>query len=158
MTDPNEFIANLNDTRYLLFYPDIINKLCDMILFFNEQQINESKKIFKSLIDYMGVNPVNELINILKNSSNAVLSKQFPKVLLLNISNIKNNQIPPISEENKKNVISQSGIPFSSQQFLMLFNLLSKEQLNILIGTLREYQIKELTKEKYIDIRLVGIF
>ena len=91
MTDPNEFIANLNDTRYLLFYPDIINKLCDMILFFNEQQINESKKIFKSLIDYMGVNPVNELINILKNSSNAVLSKQFPKVLLLNISNIKSN-------------------------------------------------------------------
>lgn len=158
MTDPNEFIANLNDTRYLLFYPDIINKLCDMILFFNEQQINESKKIFKSLIDYMGVNPVNELINILKNSSNAVLSKQFPKVLLLNISNIKNNQIPPINEENKKNMISQSAISFSSQQFLMLFNLLSKEQLNILIGTLRKYQIKELTKEKYIDIRLVGIF
>ena len=158
MTDPNEFIANLNDTRYLLFYPDIINKLCDMILFFNEQQINESKKMFKSLIDYMGVNPVNELINILKNSSNAVLSKQFPKVLLLNISNIKNNQIPPINEENKKNMISQSAISFSSQQFLMLFNLLSKEQLNILIGTLRKYQIKELTKEKYIDIRLVGIF
>ena len=158
MTDPNEFIANLNDTRYLLFYPDIINKLCDMILFFNEQQINESKKIFKSLIDYMGVNPVNELINILKNSSNAVLSKQFPKVLLLNISNIKNNQIPPINEENKKNMISQSAISFSSQQFLMLFNLLSKEQLNILIGTLRKYQIKELTKEKYIDMRLVGIF
>jgi hypothetical protein len=160
MTDPNEFIANLNDTRYLLFYPDIINKLCDMILFFNEQQINESKKIFKSLIDYMGVNPVNELINILKNSSNAVLSKQFPKSIF-NCSfetKVKNNQIPPISEENKKNVISQSGIPFSSQQFLMLFNLISKEQLNILIGTLREYQIKELTKEKYIDIRLVGIF
>lgn len=158
MTDPNEFIANLNDTRYLLFYPDIINKLCDMILFFNEQQINESKKIFKGLIDYMGVNPVNELISILKNSSNAVLSKQFPKVLLLNISNIKNNQIPPINEENKKNMISQSAISFSSQQFLMLFNLLSKEQLNVLIGTLRGYQLKELTKEKYIDIRLVGIF
>jgi hypothetical protein len=158
MNDPNEFITNLNDTRYLLFYPDIINKLCDMILFFNEQQINQSKIIFKGLIDYMGVNPVNELTNILRNSSNNVLSKQFPKIKLLDISNIKNNQIPPISEENKQNMISQSAIPFSSQQFLSLFNILSKEQLNILLGTLREYQIKELKKEKYMDIKLIGIF
>lgn len=158
MNDPNKFIRNLNDTRYLLFYPDIVNRLCDMILFFNQEQISQSKIIFKGLIDYIGVDPVNELTNILKNSSNAVLSKQFPKILLLNISNIKNNQIPPISEENKQNMISQSAIPFSSQQFLSLFNMLSKEQLNVLIGTLREYQIKELTKEKYMDIRLVGIF
>ena len=158
MNDPNKFIRNLNDTRYLLFYPDIVNRLCDMILFFNQEQISQSKIIFKGLIDYIGVDPVNELTNILKNSSNAVLSKQFPKFLLLNISNIKNNQIPPISEENKQNMISQSAIPFSSQQFLSLFNMLSKEQLNVLIGTLREYQIKELTKEKYMDIRLVGIF
>ena len=159
MNNPNEFITNLNDARYLLFYPDIINKLCDMILFFNEQQISESKIIFKHLIDYMGVIPINELINILRNSSNNVLSKQFPKSIY-NCSfenKFNNNQIPPISQEKKQNMISQSTIPFSSQQFLSLLNLLSKEQLNILIGTLRQYQIKELTKENYINER-IGIF
>jgi hypothetical protein len=85
------------------------------------------------------------LAEIMRKSASFLISNKFPNVKLLDIKTLKNNQIPPINETEKNNLISQSMIPFTNQQFKSLLLLLSSEQLNMLLNTLRQYQIKDLS-------------
>jgi hypothetical protein len=85
------------------------------------------------------------LAEIIRNSASFLVSNKFPNVKLLDIKTLKNNQIPPINEKEKNNLISQSMIPFTNQQFKSLLLLLSSEQLNMLLNTLRPYQIEDLS-------------
>lgn len=157
--NPREFVNNLQDSRFLLFYPDIVNQLNKEILLFSNDDLSTIKSVFNQLIDYMGVDPLTELISIIKLYSSSVLSKKFPKVLLLDVTNLRNNQIPPTPNENKLNMISQSAIPFTSAQFLSLLNILPEDKLLSLLNTLRPYQVAELQRkiESY-DNQYIGIF
>jgi hypothetical protein len=155
--NPYEFVNNLQDSRFLLFYPDIVNQLCKEILLFSKDDLDNMKNIFKELIDYIGVDPLEQLSSIINVYSSSVLSKQFPKVLLLNVSDLRNNQIPPITNDNKLNMISQSAIPFTSSQFLAVLNALPDNKLSYLLNTLRPYQITELTR-KIESYKYIGVF
>jgi hypothetical protein len=158
------FVESLSDTRYLLLYPDIVNQLYDMINIFSVQQVLSVDTIFgqlvESLYDHRKI-----LAEIVKNSATILLNNQFPKVKLLDIKTLKNNQIPPIKESEKNNLISQSTIPFTSEQFKLLLLLLTTDQLNSLLNTLRPYQILDLSssfpekikKELIIENFFIGI-
>lgn len=139
------FIQSLPDTRYLLLYPDIVNQLYDMIIEFSDIQIVSINIIFGNLIESLS-DKRKTLAEIIRNSASLMVSNKFPNVKLLDIKTLKNNQIPPIAESEKNNLISQSMIPFTSEQFKSLLLLLSFEQLNMLLNTLRPYQITDLSK------------
>ena len=51
ITNSIGFIDSLHDSRYLLFYPDITNKLCNMILEFSDNQVELSHNIFGELVN-----------------------------------------------------------------------------------------------------------
>jgi hypothetical protein len=144
ITNSIRFINSLPDTRYLLFYPDIVNQLYDMINMFSDEQILFIDSIFGQLVESLEDHR-KILAEIIRNSANILVSNNFPKVKLLDIKTLKNNQIPPINEKQKNNLISQSTIPFTNEQFKSLLLLLSVEQLNSLLGTLRPYQIQDLS-------------
>ena len=139
------FVNSLPDTRYLLLYPDIVNQLYDMIMIFSQDQITSIDTIFgqliESLFDHRKI-----LADLIKNSASFLLNNKFPKVKLLDIKTLKNDQIPPINESEKNNLISQSMIPFTNEQFKSLLLLLSSEQLNKLLETLIPYQISDLSE------------
>ena len=139
------FIQSLPDTRYLLLYPDIVNQLYDMIIAFSDIQIVSINIIFGNLIESLS-DKRKTLAEIVRNSASLMVFNKFPNVKLLDIKTLKNNQIPPIAESEKNNLISQSMIPFTSEQFKSLLLLLSFEQLNMLLNTLRPYQITDLSK------------
>ena len=139
------FVESLTDSRFLLLYPDIVNQLHDMIIVFSDEQVNSINTIFGSLVDSLE-DRRKILADIIRNSASLLVSNKFPMVKLLDITTLKNNQIPPITESEKKNLISQSMIPFTDEQFTSLLKLLTTEQLNLLLGTLRPYQIKNLSK------------
>lgn len=138
------FVDSLPDTRYLLLYPDIANQLYDMIIVFSDTQVDSINTIFGQLIESLS-DRRKMLAEIIRNSASFLVSNKFPNVKLLDIKTLKNNQIPPINETEKNNLISQSMIPFTNQQFKSLLLLLSSEQLNMLLNTLRPYQIKDLS-------------
>jgi len=140
------FVESLNDSRFLLLYPDIVNQLYDMIIVFSDEQVNSINTIFGSLVDSLE-DRRKILAEIIRNSASLLVSNKFPMVKLLDITTLKNNQIPPITEFEKKNLISQSMIPFTNEQFTSLLKLLTTEQLNSLLRTLRPYQVKELSKK-----------
>jgi hypothetical protein len=140
------FVESLNDSRFLLLYPDIVNQLYDMIIVFSDEQVNSINTIFGSLVDSLE-DRRKILADIIRNSASLLVSNKFPMVKLLDITTLKNNQIPPITESEKKNLISQSMIPFTDEQFTSLLKLLTTEQLNSLLRTLRPYQVKELSKK-----------
>ena len=144
ITNSIRFINSLPDTRYLLFYPDIVNQLYDMINTFSDEQSLFIDSIFGQLIESI-TDRRKILAELIRNSASFLLSSKFPNVKLLDIKTLKNNQIPPINESQKNNLISQSMIPFTNEQFKSLLLLLSVEQLNLLLGTLRPYQIKDLS-------------
>jgi hypothetical protein len=157
------FVDSLTDTRYLLLYPDIVNKLYDMINIFSLQQVVSIDAIFGNLVDSL-YDHRKILAEILKNSATSLLSSQFPKVKLLDIKTLNNNQIPPINETEKNNLISQSMFPFTSVQFKSLLRLLPNDQLNSLLNTLRPYQIEDLSssfpekiKKELIENFFIGI-
>jgi hypothetical protein len=149
-----QFVESLTDSRFLMLYPDIVNQLYDMIIVFSDEQIVSIDTIFGNLIESLS-DRRKILAELVKNSASLLVSNKFPKVKLLDITTLKNNQIPPITEFEKKNLISQSMIPFTNEQFTSLLKILSTQQLNSLLSTLRPYQIKELSsfsKENFIGI------
>jgi hypothetical protein len=140
-----QFVDSLNDSRFLLLYPDIVNQLYDIIIKFSDVQVNSINTIFGSLVDSLEDHR-KILANLIRNSASLLVSNKFPKIKLLDIKTLKNNQIPPITELEKKNLISQSMIPFTSEQFKSLLKLLTPRELNTLLNTLKPYQVKDLSK------------
>ena len=157
ITDSLRFIDALPDTRYLLLYPDIVNQLYDMIIIFSQEQTDSINSIYgplvESLEDHRKI-----LAELVRNSASFLVGSKFPNVKLLDIKTLKNNQIPPINETEMNNLISQSMIPFTSEQFNSLLKLLTIEQLNLLLGTLRPYQIENLSKSFSKEIKKVEKF
>ena len=156
ITDSLRFIDALPDSRYLLLYPDIVNQLYVMIIIFSQEQTNSINSIFGPLVDTLEDHR-KILADLVRNSASFLVSSKFPNVKLLDIKTLKNNQIPPITEFEKNNLISQSMIPFTSEQFKSLLKLLTTEQLNSLLGTLRPYQIKDLSFSKVEKFSFIGI-
>jgi hypothetical protein len=115
-----------------------------MIIVFSDTQVDSINTIFGQLIESLS-DRRKMLAEIIRNSASFLVSNKFPNVKLLDIKTLKNNQIPPINEKEKNNLISQSMIPFTNQQFKSLLLLLSSEQLNMLLNTLRPYQIEDLS-------------
>lgn len=157
ITDSLRFIDALPDSRYLLLYPDIVNQLYDMIIIFSQEQTISINSIFGPLVDSLEDHR-KLLAELVRNSASFLVGNKFPNVKLLDIKTIKNNQIPPINETEKNNLISQSMIPFTSEQFKSLLKLLSIEQLNSLLKTLRPYQIKDLSSSFSKEIKKVEKF
>jgi len=147
-----QFVESLTDSRFLMLYPDIVNQLYDMIILFSQEQTQSINSIFGPLVDSLEDHR-KILAELVRNSASFLVSSKFPGVKLLDIKTLKNNQIPPITEFEKNNLVSQSMIPFTREQFKSLLKLLTPEQLNSLLGTLRPYQIKNLSssfsKEKF---------
>ena len=139
------FVQSLPDSRFLLLYPDIVNQLYDMIIVFSDTQVDSINIIFGNLIESLS-DKRKTLAEVIRNSASLMVNNKFPNVKLLDIKTLKNNQIPPITEFEKNNLISQSMIPFTSEQFKSLLLLLSFDQLNMLLNTLRPYQITDLSK------------
>jgi len=135
------FIESLPDSRYLLFYPDIVNKLYNIILEFSENQIELSLNIFGEMIESL-LDKRKILANLIRNSSTNLLSNLFPKVLLLDVKILRNNQIPPI--KIKDILISQAMFSFTNEQFKALLKLLTFEDLDMLLDTLKPYQVTDL--------------
>ena len=142
------FIESLPDTRYLLFYPDITNKLYNMILDFSENQIELSVNIFGELITSL-FDKRKILADLIRNSSTNLLSILFPTVLLVDVKTMRNNQIPPI--RTKDILISQAMFSFTNDQFKALLTLLTINGLNILLDTLKPYQVSDLLTIYNID-------
>ena len=86
------------------------------------------------------------------NTSTNLISNLFvTKVLFLDIKTLRNNQIPPI--KNKDNLISQAMFSFKNEQFKALLMLLTVNDLDILLATLKPYQINDLiTIENFIGV------
>jgi hypothetical protein len=145
------FIDSLHDSRYLLFYPDITNKLCNIILEFSDNQLELSSNIFGELIESLS-DKRQILSDLIRNTSTNLISNLFiTKVLFLDIKTLRNNQIPPI--KNKDNLISQAMFSFKNEQFKSLLMLLTVNDLDILLATLKPYQINDLiTIENYIGV------
>ena len=72
--NPEEFIKDLRDTRVLLFYPDITKKLCSLILNFDVRQTEKIKDLFSDLINFMSVEPKNQLCLVLQTSTTSLLT------------------------------------------------------------------------------------
>ena len=158
------FIDSLPDNRYLLLYPDIVNQLYDIIVNIKEEQTVSINSIFGQLVESLSDHR-KILADLIRNSASILVGNKFPNVKLLDIKTLKNNQIPPINETEKNNLISQSMIPFTSEQFKSLLKLLTTEQLDSLLGTLRPYQIidlsssfsKEIKKEIIENFSFIGV-
>ena len=144
ITDSLRFIDALPDSRYLLLHPDIVNQLYDIIIMFSQEQTDSINSIYGPLVDSLEDHR-KILAELVRNSASFLVGNKFPNVKLLDIKTLKNNQIPPINQTEMNSLISQSMIPFTSEQFKSLLKLLTTEQLNSLLGTLRPYQIKNLS-------------
>lgn len=145
--NPNLFVSYLKDTRYLLIYPDLVNNLIDILTYdLNENQKNLLKMNLSQIIDFRLLDAGISTANLLKLYSNAIVSNQYPKVKLLDISTLTNANIPPLSNSERDTLLAQSGIPFNSQQFQIILNTITDEQLKRIINTILPYQIKSLIK------------
>ena len=151
ITNSIGFIDSLHDSRYLLFYPDITNKLCNMILEFSDNQVELSHNIFGELVNSLS-DKRKILSDLIRNTSTNLISNLFiTKILFLDIKTLRNNQIPPI--KNKDNLISQAMFSFKNEQFKALLMLLTVNDLDILLATLKPYQINDLiTIENFIGV------
>ena len=146
------FIESLPDTRYLLFYPDITNKLYDIILKFSEHQLELSVNIFGELITSIS-DKRQILANLIRNSSTNLLTNLFPTVLLLDVKTMRNNQIPKI--QLKDMLIGQAMFSFTNEQFKALLKLLTHNELKILLDTLKPYQVNDLITVYNVDIQKI---
>jgi hypothetical protein len=141
--DSKKFISSLPDSRYLLLYPELINKLSSLIK--TNTKDRDLLNIFPVLLDYLDPEKRTGIINIINLSSSTILSNQFPNRTDILFSEIGNKQIPQMEKSEKDNLIAQSGLPFNSIQFLSLLNLLSKQNLDDILSTLENYQIEDLS-------------
>lgn len=141
--DSKKFINSLPDSRYLLLYPELINTLSTFIK--TDTKDNDLLNIFPVLLDYLNSEKRDGIIKIINLSSSTILSNQFPNRTDFIFSEISNKQIPQINKSEKDNLISQSGLPFDSMQFLSLLNLLTKQNLDNILSTLESYQIEDLS-------------
>ena len=139
------FIKALHDSRYLLIYPDFVNKLTNMIILFSPEQVEQIQNIFNTLIDFRALDKSVALTHILNNSSNNILANVFPLVRFIDVTNLTNANIGPLQEKDRKGLIAQAAIPFTSDQLISLLNILPQSDLDTLVGTLTQYQIKELS-------------
>jgi len=141
--DSKKFINSLPDSRYLLLYPELINKLCSLIK--TDTKDDDLLNIFPVLLDYLDPDKRSGIIKIIKLSSSTILSNQFPNRTDILFSEMSNKQIPQINKIKKDSLIAQSGLPFISMQFLSLLNLFSKQNLDDILSNLESYQIEDLS-------------
>ena len=146
--EPKLFISLLKDTRILLIFPDIVKKLKIKLLLLNEEENNNLKKIFPTLLDYRILVPKVELSSIINETSNLMLRIVFYSACttpsLIKNDNLNNNNIRPMTMSQLLSLVSTSGASFSSEQFLSLLNSFSSDELSDMLDTLTTYQLKSI--------------
>jgi len=140
--DSVNFINSLPDSRYLLIYPELVKKLSILIQNMND---NDLKNIFPDLTDYLDPNKRNGIIDIINTSCLTILTHIFPTLLYIDFLKYDNSKVPRLSKKLMDSLVFQAGVPFTSNQFLLLLNLLKKEDLDMIIATLKDYQLKDLS-------------
>lgn len=149
--EPKLFISLLKDTRILLIFPDIVKKLKIKLLLLNEEENQNLKKIFPTLLDYRILDPKIELSSIINETSNLMLRLVFYSACtapsLIKNDNLNNNNIKPMSMNELLGLVSSSGASFSSAQFLSLLNTFSNGELSDMLNTLTTYQLKSIVND-----------